>query len=198
MVQRIRSPAIAALVAALVATTLATTGCTQAVNAGLALLGVNRSDTPGAPSSAKPDAQPLGTARNTDHDAVIGGFEWAPSLEWQRWAVGQPYSPARFLSGSLGPQAMCTPTGAGLSRVLPVTTAGGGDPIASLGPLDLRVANQGGDLFWHAWRGNSASLAQASMSRVAEMGTHGEGCSTNIFAYVTLASWGTSDPVVVR
>lgn len=180
-----------ARLAATLGLALSTAACGTVLRTGMGLLGLDRTDA--ARNSA---ADPLAAAGARRAPGMTRTYEWAP-VGWERWAVGEPYSPARYLSSTPGPRDSCISVSAGLTRVLPVSTAAG-NPVYGLGPIGVGVAGEGYAPFHEAMALNQLGLAGAAMRRVAEMGTHCEGCSTSIFGYVRLGLWGSSTAIVVR
>jgi len=168
----------AALLAALLTLPLSATACHRAMDTGLALAGMRRGIAPRSPA------------------AVTSAYEHTPSLEWRRYAVGRPYSPAYSLFQGVGPSS-CSPVPQGLSRVLPVAEGLPAHDLQEIGPLSVGVAGVPVMTAAQLLASGRHGLAQNMLERTSWLATSGEGCTLNVFAYARLGIGASNEPVAV-
>jgi hypothetical protein len=194
MVRRSGRISVAAVVATL-AVAPALTGCTQALQAGLGLLGVRSSRATGTDPLGvdRPAARPT---RVEAPSATIGDYERAPDYTWDGYATATPASFSRLFTA--GPEGeSCTVTGMGVARVLPVGQGAPAWPVQRLGPFTLGVAGPGVDALGPLWLKNQVGFPRAAMRYTAQAGTWGT-CQRGLFAFVSLGTSDAYEPVVVR
>ncbi len=194
MVRRTSRIRVAALVATLAAASVLT-GCTQALHAGLGLLGIHSSQPTGIEGGGvdRP-AAPL--TKTAPPSATIGDYQSAPNYTWDGYTTASPASFSRL--STAGPEGeSCTLTSMGLSRVLPLGPGASAWPVQRLGPFTLGVAGPGVDALGQLWLMNQTGFPRAAMRYTAQAGTWGT-CQRGLFAFVSLGTGDAYQPVVVR
>lgn len=179
------------------AVTIALSGCTQAVKAGLGLLGLSgdqtQAETVGAEGSV---AQGSGGAQpKRPAHAVTSTYESVPAFWWEH-AMAPVAVPGRFLSRKIGEES-CFLSSPGLSRVLPIPDGAPVWPVLQGGFFTVGVAGPGTDAARNLWAMNGMGLAQAAVRRTAQAGTYGI-CSRSLFLFVSLGTGQAYEPVLVR
>lgn len=169
-----------------------TTGCTQALNSGLAMVGVDRNES----------SNPFGNwSRAKSGGQFTTGYESAPTLDfWTGVSIGQPYSVAYSVSNSLNGMSPSSPINCqifpmGLARVLPIAGGATGTPLHSYGGINVGIAGNlepSRSLF----SGDGLRFAQQALGASSRLGTANSQCGQSLFMYVQLGP-GLGAPVSV-
>lgn len=147
-------------------------------------------------SSTAPRRTTASPSAGAARPGIASSYEHTPLLAWSRYAVGNPASPALSVFRSLSPSP-CAPVPMGVGRVLPVPEGLPARDLHALGPLHVGVAGvpvvTATDL---VARGESEFTA-GMLDRTSRLGTTGDGCGLNVFAYIRLGLGTPNEPVAV-
>ena len=161
-----------------------TTGCTQALNSGLAIVGIDRDES----------SNPFGnSSRAESHRQFTSTYQHTPTLDlWTGVSIGRHYSVASSLSISLRGQSPsglqnCQVFPMGLARVLPIDNGVSGTPLHDSGGVHIGIA---GNLAPSSTllAGDGLGFARQALSASSRMGTAGNECGQSLFMYVQLGS----------
>lgn len=151
-------------------------GCAHAVNAGLALLGVD-TDESGLSGETTSGRQAPVEQRG---DIVVSTYQHGPTLDWSLLAIGHPSSsgPSFDVRG----QSQCHYAPSEMWSVVPATYPVIDTPRRALGPFEVGVAGKPVS-FGPLLGGDAQGLGLQAVATNAHLSTQGAACGYSLFAY---------------
>lgn len=137
---------------------------------------------------------PFGLNRPERPKVASSIYEHAPASAWQRYATGRPATPTLDFSKELAGPTRCVAVPRGMSAVLPIE---GGESVIMMPSYGFGVAGEPVTAARTLLAGDGLGLAKEAMARTANVSTHGQACSLDLFAYISFAG-PKLQPVVVR
>lgn len=182
--------------AAMAVLVVGATACASPLDTVLGLVGGRR--TAPVPTAA-PDAATDAGRRASPPRApatATSGYEYGPTLEWSRYALGRPFVAGFSLRDRMR-HTSCVAVPQGLSRVLPAPEGTPAHDALRLGPVGVGVAGVPVGAVDEALGWRSGSLTGHMLERGTLMASR-ESCATSVFAYARLGLVGSDDPVAVH
>lgn len=137
---------------------------------------------------------PFGIERPEKPPVASSVYEHAPATAWERHAIGRPATPTLDFSRELAGPTRCVAVPRGMSAVLPIQ---GGESVIVMPLYGFGVAGEPVAAARTLLTGDGLGLAKEAMARTANVSTHGQACSLDLFAYISFAG-PKLQPVVVR